>query len=126
VRTILLAVILSLGPVSLLKAQSSDDTLCTPGTLQIDNSLLNVFPNPTDGTFKIIYASNTNCPPPGWGGLLLINIINENGITVFTESIQDFEGEYIRTIDLTGKPTGEYIIQIVAGNMKVMRREVLK
>lgn len=108
----------------LMVGAQTSDTICI-APIEIDNTLLNVFPNPTQSTFQIVYASNTSCPPPGWGGLLLINIINKNGKTVFSESVEEFEGEYIRTIDLTGHERGVYIIEIVAGKQKLVKREIL-
>src|SRR4051812_30202033 len=94
------------GSLHLLKAQSSD-TICTSDNEK--NSILYVFPNPTDGTFKIHYGSSTECPPAGWGGELLINIINANGITVFSETVHEFEGEYEKTVDLSAFGKGSYI-----------------
>lgn len=122
---LLLTLLLAEGSF-LIGAAQSTDTVCTPTIVEIDHSsLLSVFPNPTDGTFQIIYASTTSCPTPGWGGELLINIINKNGKTVFTETIVEFEGEYNRIIDLTGHERGIYIIEIVAGRQKLVKREVL-
>lgn len=121
---ILLAIVSLFSSFHLLKAQSGD-SICI-AIQETDNSLLSVFPNPSDGTFQITYASTTSCPPPGWGGLIMINIINENGKIIYTESVNDFEGEYSRTIDLTDQQKGTYIIEVVAGNQKRVKREVLK
>lgn len=107
---------------------SAQDTLteCKVINADEDNSLLNVFPNPTDGTFKITYASQTECPPPGWGGELLISVLDFNGKVVFTERISEFEDEYIRIVDLSLFEKGTYIVEVVAGKQKWVKREVLK
>lgn len=108
-------------------SSAQDTTAVCPEFIEEKNnhSLLNVFPNPSNGTFQITYASSTTCPPDGWGGLMMINIINENGKTVYSETISDFEGEYNQTIDLSTEKKGVYIIEIVSGKQKKMKREVL-
>lgn len=112
------------GTTTLLKAQI--DSLCPTDIEEIEaHSLLSVFPNPTTGYIKITYASTTECPPAGWGGTLHVNIINENGKTVFSETIYDFEDEYIREVDLSKEFKGLYIIEVIAGRQKRVVREVL-
>jgi hypothetical protein len=121
-KALLIAAVL-FSSLQLLKAQSNDTICLLSGDAQ--TLLLNVFPNPSEGTFRIIYASTTSCPPPGWGGELLINIINSNGKTVYSETILNFEDAYNRIIDLTAYEKGVYIIEIVAGKLKLVRRVVL-
>jgi hypothetical protein len=91
-----------------------------------DNSLLNVFPNPTDGTFQIVYASDTQTPPDGWGGELIVNIINPDGKVVYAETILNFEGEYNKTINMGDGKKGMYIIKVGSGNQGKSKREILK
>ena len=124
-RITLLIPIFIIGTLKLLKAQDTA-TVC-PIFIEGENnnSLLNVFPNPSAGTFQIIYASPTSCPPPGWGGVLMVNIIDSNGKTVYTETLSDFEGEYNKTIDLSTGEKGAYIIEVVSGKQKKVKREVL-
>ncbi len=113
-----------IGSVYILNAQ--DTSAVCPSLEEIDkNILFNVFPNPANGTFQIVYKSLTECPPPGWGGVLVVNIINSNGKIVYTESISDFEGEYNQTIDLRIQLKGTYIIEVVAGKQKKIKREIL-
>ncbi len=108
----------------LLNAQETD-TICNLEEAD-DNSFLKIFPNPTKGTFQIVYGSATSCPPAGWGGIIIVNIINSKGETVYTEAILKFEGEYDQTIDLSGFEKGTYTIQVVAGKRKKTRREILE
>ena len=129
----LFALMLVLGSLHALKAQDTtgvlkvqDTTAVCPSPEEVDkNTLLNIFPNPTNGTLKITYASLTECPPPGWGGVLLVNVINSNGKVVYTESISDFEGEYDQTIDLSTHEKGNYFVEIVTGKQKRVKRVVL-
>jgi hypothetical protein len=113
--------------LNLLEAQDIDTASVCPTPEEVENnSLLSVFPNPSNGTFQIVYASITACPPPGWGGVLMVNIINSNGKTVYTETISNFEGEYNKTVDLSTQEKGFYIIEVVSGRQKKVKREVLE
>ena len=127
-RAILLVMILLTCTLRLLHAQQIDtSTVCPSPEEREKNTLLDVYPNPSNGNFQIVYASLTGCPPPGWGGLLLVNIIDSNGKIVYTESISDFEGEYRKTISLP-KHDEEiiyYVIEIVSGKQKMVKREML-
>jgi hypothetical protein len=103
------------------------DTVCSNKVEDLDStSFLNVFPNPAEGTFQIVYGSNTECPPSGWGGTLIINILNSRGETVYSEIILNFEGEYNKTIDLSTQEKGIYTVQVAAGKIMKTRREVLE
>lgn len=123
-KVFLLNILLLSGLYSFSSAQGMD-TLCE-AVVEIDNTLLSVYPNPTNGTFQISYASNSSCPPPGWGGTLLVNVIDKNGKVVFAETVLEFEGEYLRTVDLTGEERGVFIVEIIAGKQKMVKREVLQ
>ena len=108
-----------------LSAQDADTIRYTAFNKGQDNTLFNVFPNPSEGTFQVVYGSSTQSPPPGWGGILTINIRNPVGKTVYTETILHFEGEYNRTIDLSMEEKGIYIVEIIIGKQKKIKREVL-
>ena len=114
---------------SMIQLSNAQDTVavCSTNIEEIEkNSVLNIFPNPTNGTFQIIYKSMTECPPAGWGGMLMIKIVNSYNKTVYSETILVFEDEYIRTIDLTDQEKGIYTIEMAVGNQVKVRREVLK
>lgn len=127
-KNILLTLILTISTIQLLNAQDIDTTLvCSTNIKEIENnSVLNIFPNPTTGTFQIIYKSVTHCPPAGWGGMLMIRIVNPYNKIVYSETVLVFEDEYIRTIDLTDQEKGIYTIEMAVGNQVKVRREVLK
>ena len=107
-----------------LKMQDTSLVCLTPDEVK-SNSLLNVFPNPSNGIFQIIYASPTSCPPPGWGGRLMIAIVDSTATVVYAETILDFDGEYNKNIDLTKQPQGLYIVEIVSGSQIMSQREVV-
>ena len=91
-----------------------------------NNSVMNVFPNPTNHTFQIVYGSLNKCPPDGWGGMLIVQIVNSYYNIVYSETILVFEGEYNNTIDLRTLEKGIYTIELVVGKRKIVRREVLQ
>lgn len=125
-KTIFLILISAISTIQLLNAQDTT-TVCSTNIEEIENnSVLKIFPNPTDGTFQIVYKSVTECPPAGWGGIFMIKIVSPNNKTVYSETILAFEDEYIRTIDLTDQEKGIYTIEIVVGNKLRVRREILQ
>ena len=135
-KNILLLLILMTGTFQFLYAQDidtdnnidSDTTAVCPINIEEiqNNSILNVFPNPSEGTFQVIYGSITACPPAGWGGILIINITNEYNKTVYTETIIDFDGEYNKTIDLSTLEKGVYTVVIAGSKIKKVKREILQ
>ena len=136
-NNLLLILIITISLLHGLKAQDTATlhklkaldtaTFCpSPSEQTESNSLFNVYPNPTKGTFHIVYGSSTECPPYGWGGMLIINIMNSYYTTVYSETILVFEGEYDKTIDLSTMEKGVYIIELVTGKKKKVKREVLQ
>ena len=91
-----------------------------------NNSVLTIFPNPSDGTFQIIYASTTKCPPAGWGGILIVKIKNSKYKTVYSETIEVFEGEYNQTINISTLEKGVYTIEMFVGKQMLIKREVVQ
>ena len=125
-KNLLLLLALIISTFGLMNAQDSI-TFCPNGIeANESNTMLNVFPNPTEGSLQIIYASTTECPPDGWGGMLIISIKNLSNKTVYSETILVFEGEYNKTIDLSSQEKGIYSIELVAGKQKKVKRAVLK
>jgi hypothetical protein len=113
------------GSLNMLSAQVLDTALSRGLKDAEENSFLDVFPNPTDGTFQIMYFSKSTSPPAGWGGTLVINITNSNFKLVYTETVLDFDGEYNRTIDLKKEGSDTYLIELVAGKKIMTKREIV-
>ncbi len=106
---------IALNTLNVLNAQDND-TICPTNPVLIEaNSQLRVFPNPSEGQFQIVYASTNSCPPAGWGGVLMINIISETNKTVYTETIDVFDGE-----------KGVYTIEMIIGKKMKVRREIIR
>ncbi|NJN26459.1 MAG: T9SS type A sorting domain-containing protein [Cyclobacteriaceae bacterium] len=67
--------------------------------------VLDCYPNPNAGRFSIYFV-------PGRQGRFTITISSILGKEVFKESIQESSGGYKRTIDMSGRRKGFYILQI--------------
>lgn len=123
---LLITIILMITSLHLAKGQDTTAS-CPEGGIEANesNTFFNVFPNPSDGTFQIVYGSNNQCPPEGWGGILVVHIMNSDYETVYLETIPVFEGDYNKTIDLSTLKKGIYTVELVCGKQKRVRREVL-
>jgi hypothetical protein len=109
-----------------LYSQVQDSVCATIVGKEESDSMLRVYPNPAEKIVHINYGSRNSCPPIGWGGTLQIYIIYSNGEVVFKESVEEFEGEYNREVDMEKQQKGTYLVQIAAGTMKFSRRLFLK
>ena len=87
-----------------------------------NNTTLTVYPNPTSGVFQINYSATVK-------GKVQLNIIDEKGKIVYTETFQgDYKGStkfilseaegLTRTIDLGRKAKGIYFIEIISTDEK--------
>lgn len=124
-KNFILMLTFMLSTFQVLNAQ--EEINCPTNIDEIEkNSLLTIFPNPSDGTFQIIYASTTKCPPAGWGGILVVNIKNSKYKTVYSETIEVFEGEYNQTINISTMEKGVYTIEMFVGKQMLVKREVVQ
>ncbi len=76
----------------------------------IDNSFnLQVFPNPNDGTFEIVY--------PLFSKYAVVSVYNMLGQEVFTETItQNQDKVYQKQLNLSEKAKGLYVVRVTDGN----------
>lgn len=125
-KSILFLTAALLGGSGMIKAQDPDLVCKTVMAPSESDSLLTVFPNPSEGSFQITYGSKNSCPPAGWGGTLIINITNTAGEKVFSELVEEFDGVYDRTVDLSKQQKGTYMIEIAAGTQRLLRRAILR
>jgi uncharacterized repeat protein (TIGR03803 family) len=78
-----------------------------------------VFPNPSSHSFTINFSSAMKSK-------LTLNVINELGATVYTETGNFFSGEYVSTIDLSKQPKGIYFMEIVSDTEKTVKKVVIR
>jgi hypothetical protein len=74
-----------------------------PSTLNL--STLNLAPNPNKGQFTLSFSLKET-------GNTTISIADIAGHEVYSESLANFTGEYNKSLDLTAKSRGEYLLKI--------------
>ncbi len=90
--------------------------LNTTGIQENTSSLLmNVYPNPGDGQFFIETNDKTN--------LAIISVYNTLGELVFSQKESQPGEKY--AVDLSGQPSGTYLIRVNQGTSTVVRRVII-
>lgn len=93
----------------------------TEKALQVDqqDEELAIYPNPSNGVFTISVANL----PAKKAELRIINVI---GNEIYRETLTRGEGQFTKTIDLTGKAKGLYYIKLETDSYSSVRRVVIK
>jgi len=77
-----------------------------------------VNPNYSDGIFNIeVFAEDVRT--------LKINVYSRFGAVVFTSDPEEFTGEYVKEIDLTGNVNGTYIMLVLVNEEEFFRKLIL-
>ncbi len=98
----------------------TDDTTITINTniglseLPLAQSL-ELFPNPSEGVFNVSFEMEQR-------GEITIEVMDAAGAQVFSEKLEDYQGEYSGKVDLTGEAKGIYLLRIWNGDGAVTRR----
>ncbi len=79
-----------------------------------------IYPNPNNGQFSIQFNTDAAIDD------LQLRITNVTGQLIYQDSYKPQSGVFSKEIDLTGKPTGVYIVEIQADGQKLIRRLVIK
>ena len=87
--------------------ESTAVTLTNIADVEIAETGLMIFPNPAVNSFTLEFMNKEQTA-------VLVEIYNEQGILVWTDSQADFKGVYKKTIDLTGQ-NGIYYIKVSEG-----------
>ena len=82
-------------------------------------SQLDVYPNPSRGEFNISFDLESRQDV-----YLIIN--NYLGEVVFTEELEEQEGQYNKTIDLGNKANGIYMLNITTNNQNINQKIVIQ
>lgn len=72
---------------------------------------LDLYPNPNDGVFNLKGITQTDA-------VLNLNIYNHLGGIVYRSEIKPDKSRFERKIDLTGSPSGVYLLQLITGGEK--------
>jgi len=81
---------------------------------------VSVYPNPAKGKFMISFDAKAKRETAR------ITIMNISGSEVMTESFHDVSGRFLKEFDLGTVPRGVYIVEIIAGGEKIIRKLVLE
>ena len=86
-------------------------------SIDADNSI-NVFPNPNSGEFDMVLnaTENTNYT------IVLTNVL---GQVVYTETLENFSGNYTKHFDVNSNGKGVYLMSVRSANHQVVRKIVV-
>ena len=87
------------------------------GGTSINN--LDVYPNPSRDVFNVAFTSEDVQD-------LEVRVINVVGEVVYTENLQQFVGEYTKSIDLATYTKGVYFLEITTNNGVVNKKLILQ
>ena len=95
----------------------------TQPTQRIDGgeaiSHLDVYPNPSKDVFNVMFTSEDVKD-------LEVRVINIVGDVIYTEDLQQFVGEYTKSIDLATYTKGVYFLEITTDNGVVNKKLILQ
>ena len=80
---------------------------------------LDVYPNPSRDVFNVAFTSEDVQD-------LEVRVINVVGEVVYTESLQQYVGEYTKQIDLAKYTKGVYFLEITTDNGVVNKKLILQ
>ncbi|MDG1283058.1 MAG: T9SS type A sorting domain-containing protein, partial [Flavobacteriales bacterium] len=92
-------------------------TVRIEGGLSIAN--LDVYPNPSEGTFNISFSSETIQN-------IDIRIMNVMGEEIVSEKTEQFIGEYTKKILLENQSKGIYFLEIKSNNEIINKKVILQ
>lgn len=81
-------------------------------------SSLNIYPNPSNGIFKISYTA-------GQPGNYKVEVINERGQIVMTENKIDFSGNFSKEINISNLSKGIYLVKVSGNQKEVVKKLIL-
>jgi hypothetical protein len=84
-----------------------------------DDKEVAIYPNPSNGVFTISVANLS-------AKKVELRILNVIGNEIHRETLSRADGQFSRTIDLSGKAKGLYYIKLETDNYSSVRRVVIK
>ena len=80
---------------------------------------LNIYPNPSDNEFNIVFNSLI-------GQNLKLRIFNSVGDIIFIDNLENYSGEYKKTIDLSKYTKAIYFIEIETDDGVINKKLILQ
>jgi hypothetical protein len=84
-----------------------------------DKSGISLFPNPNDGKFSLKFHSDKKSD-------VSVKVYDAQGKEVYSETMNDFKGDYSNQLDLSSKGKGNYILKITQDNKTMTERFVIE
>jgi hypothetical protein len=95
----------------------------TPSVIRSDElstiSSLDVYPNPSRDIFNLSFTSETK-------QTIEVRVVNLLGEIIFTENLEDFEGEYTHSFNLEEYSKGIYLLELDTDNGIVNKKLILQ
>jgi len=76
---------------------------------------LTYYPNPNNGRFTLKMSLQSTDP-------LQVSIVDLSGKTIYDEEIKTFDGRYSKEFNLTDQPAGIYLLQVLQGKSRLVRK----
>tara|TARA_B110000495_G_scaffold194532_1_gene201002 strand:+ start:1 stop:1290 length:1290 start_codon:yes stop_codon:yes gene_type:complete len=94
-----------------------------PTSIRVDElstiSSLDVYPNPSRDVFNLSFTSETK-------QTIEVRVVNLIGEIIFTENLEDFEGEYTHSFNLEEYSKGIYLLELDTDNGIVNKKLILQ
>ena len=104
-----------------LKEKSNDkaDIINSNDLIAMKIDQLEYYPNPNNGIFNVYFTITETCKT-------IITIFDVNGKEVYYEVINNYKGEYVRSLDLSGNGKGIYFLNIEQGDKTINKKLVIR
>lgn len=76
---------------------------------------ISFFPNPSSGRFTLSFELELNKP-------VQVSIVDLSGKTLYEEEVKTFDGKYSKEFDLSERGEGIYLLQVIQGNSRLVRK----
>lgn len=83
------------------------------------STILKLFPNPSTGVFTVKYGSKETFKAT-------VNIRNMMGQVVYTIPLKEYNGHLQQVINISGKPKGMYLVEIVTANKRITEKIIIQ
>jgi plasmid maintenance system killer protein len=95
--------------------EASLDHLSSKKMEKLEPLELNYYPNPNNGRFTLKMSLKSTDP-------LQVSIVDLSGKTIYEEEIKTFDGRYSKEFNLTDQPAGIYLLQVLQGKSRLVRK----
>ena len=95
---------------------ASNEALIANGKVETG---VTVFPNPSTGTFAVRYSNNQKFTAT-------VTVRNMLGQIVYLVAAREYQQQLLQQVNLTGKPKGIYLVEILSGNKRITTKVLIQ